>query len=101
MRLRPHAHTRAHNATPAATDEAPPPCADAPSIVDLEWGTAGPGRLTEQARAHAVWVIRDHCTRCTILDHCLDVVKPHLDEQSVVAGGIAWSHGVLVRAVTM
>lgn len=35
-----------------------------------------------------------------VLDHCLDMVKPHLDEQSVIAGGIAWSHGVRVRQVT-
>lgn len=38
--------------------------------------------------------------KCHVLDHCLDMVKPHLDEQSVIAGGIAWSHGVRVRAVT-
>lgn len=98
MRLRPGAHTRAHNTTPAATDETPPPCAQAPSIVDLEWGTAGKGRLTEQARAHAVWVIRDHCQVCHLTAHCLTVTEPHLSEGSMVAGGIAWSKGVRVRA---
>lgn len=103
MRLRPGAHTRAHNTTPAATDEAPPPCAEQPEVVDLEWAARKgmpAGHLSPEGMRHVAVVLAHYCAKCRITDRCLEAVQPHLHEQSVIAGGMAWAKGVRVRAVT-